>query len=148
MDALFLTIYHEISKNYFAFYAQKHSLFFSIVIMTCIVMAFLWHSYTRNPTIFNIIQWDNGSTDRSSCHLMVQFDRLGIIRWDSGLLTWPEHIYNPITAIGFSAMLPFNWTTLRGKHCRHPIAVMGVVDTFGHCLRAYPTLKKKDNNLK
>jgi hypothetical protein len=27
--------------------------------------------------------------------------------------------------------LPFSWTTLRGKHCRHPIAVMGVVDTFG-----------------
>ena len=23
-----------------------------------------------------------------------------------------------------------NWS-LRGKHCRHPIAVMGVVDTFG-----------------
>ena len=27
--------------------------------------------------------------------------------------------------------LPFSWTTLRGKHCRHPIAVIGVVDTFG-----------------
>ena len=26
----------------------------------------------------------------------------------------------------------FSWTTLRDKHCRHPIAVMGVVDTFGH----------------
>ena len=24
--------------------------------------------------------------------------------------------------------LPFNWTTLRGKHCRHPIVLMGVVD--------------------
>ena len=34
---------------------------------------------------------------------------------------------------GFSAMFIFKWTTLRGKHCRHPIAVMGVVDTFGHC---------------
>jgi hypothetical protein len=42
----------------------------------------------------------------------------------------PERIYNPITAMGFSAMFPFSWTTLRGKHCRHPIAVMGVVDTF------------------
>ena len=29
--------------------------------------------------------------------------------------------------------LPFSWTTLRGKHCRHTIAVMGVVDTFRHC---------------
>ena len=27
--------------------------------------------------------------------------------------------------------LPFSWTAMRGKHCRHPIAVMGVVDTFG-----------------
>ena len=27
--------------------------------------------------------------------------------------------------------LPFSWTTLRGKHCRHPIAIIGVVDTFG-----------------
>ena len=26
----------------------------------------------------------------------------------------------------------FAWTTLIGKHCQHPIGVMGVVDTFGH----------------
>ena len=32
---------------------------------------------------------------------------------------------------GFRHWLPFSWTTLRGKHCRHPIAVMRVVDTFG-----------------
>jgi hypothetical protein len=30
--------------------------------------------------------------------------------------------------------LAFSWTKLRGKHCRHPIAVMGVVDTFGQSL--------------
>ena len=47
----------------------------------------------------------------------------------------PERIYNYITEKGFSAMfnLPFSWTTLRGKNCRQPIAVMGVVDTFGQC---------------
>ena len=28
---------------------------------------------------------------------------------------------------GFRQCLPFSWTTLRGKQCRHPIAVMGVV---------------------
>ena len=28
----------------------------------------------------------------------------------------------------------FSWTTQRGKHCWHPIAVMGVVDTFGQKL--------------
>ena len=34
---------------------------------------------------------------------------------------------------GFQQYLPFSWATLRGKHFRHPIAFMGVVDTFGHC---------------
>ena len=32
----------------------------------------------------------------------------------------------------FRQWLPFSWTTLRDKYCRHPIAAMGVVDTFGH----------------
>ena len=31
----------------------------------------------------------------------------------------------------FWQCLPFSWKTLRGKHCRQPIAVMGVVDKFG-----------------
>ena len=39
---------------------------------------------------------------------------------------------------GFRQCLPFSWTTLRGKHCRrHPIAVMGVLDTFGLWSRLY-----------
>ena len=33
--------------------------------------------------------------------------------------------------------------TLRGKHCRHPIAVMGVVDMFGQ-----PLFDLKENRLK
>ena len=37
----------------------------------------------------------------------------------------------PLRQWGFRQCLPFSWTTLRGKHCRHPIAVMGVVDMFG-----------------
>ena len=61
--------------------------------------------------------------------------------WVTGLLldfgrkrskTLPERIYNPIMAMGFRQCLPFSWSKLRGKHCQHPIAVMGVVDTFGH----------------
>ena len=32
----------------------------------------------------------------------------------------------------FWQCLPFSWPTLRDKHCRHPIAVIEVVDTFGH----------------
>ena len=37
----------------------------------------------------------------------------------------------PLRQWGFRQCLPFSWTTLKGKHCRHPIVVMGVVDTFG-----------------
>ena len=37
----------------------------------------------------------------------------------------------PLQQWGFQQCLPFSWTTLWGKHCRHPIAVMWVVDTFG-----------------
>ena len=37
----------------------------------------------------------------------------------------------PLRHWGFRQCLPFSWTTLRGIHCRHPIAVMEVVDTFG-----------------
>ena len=40
-----------------------------------------------------------------------------------------ERIYNPITQWGFRQCLLFSWTTLRGKHCGHPIAVV-VVDTL------------------
>jgi hypothetical protein len=36
----------------------------------------------------------------------------------------------PLRQWGFRQCLPFSWTTLIIKHCRHPIAVMGVVDTF------------------
>ena len=36
----------------------------------------------------------------------------------------PKCIYNPITVVGFWQCVPFRWTTLRGKYCQHPIAVM------------------------
>ena len=37
----------------------------------------------------------------------------------------------PLRQWGFWQCLLFSWTSLRGKHCRHPIAVMEVVDMFG-----------------
>ena len=43
----------------------------------------------------------------------------------------------PLRQLGFRQCLPFSWTTLRGKHCRHPIALMGVVDMFGHRSKLY-----------
>ena len=43
----------------------------------------------------------------------------------------PNVFTTPLRQWGFRQCLPFSWTTLRDKHCRHPIAVMGVVDMFG-----------------
>ena len=50
----------------------------------------------------------------------------------------PNVSTTPLRQWGFWQCLPFSWTTLRGKHCRHPIAIMGVVDTFG------PSTKQAD----
>ena len=45
----------------------------------------------------------------------------------------PNVSKTPLRQWGFQqCFIPFRWTTLRGKHSRHPIAVMGVVDTFRH----------------
>ena len=43
----------------------------------------------------------------------------------------PNISTTPLRQWGFQQCLPFSWITLRGKHCRHPIAVIVVVDTFG-----------------
>ena len=45
----------------------------------------------------------------------------------------PNVSTTPLRQWGFWQFLPFSWTTLRDKHCRHSIVVMGVVDTFGLC---------------
>ena len=37
----------------------------------------------------------------------------------------------PLWQWGFRQRLPFSWTTLRDKHCWHPIVIMEVVDMFG-----------------
>ena len=42
----------------------------------------------------------------------------------------PNVSTTPLQQWGFRQCLLFSWTTLRGEHCRHPIAVMGVVDAF------------------
>ena len=47
-------------------------------------------------------------------------------------LSQPKCIFNPIMAMGFSAMFTFQLdnTAPRGKHCQNPITILGVVDTF------------------
>ena len=59
---------------------------------------------------------------------------LGLLRlcWHGRLC--PNISTTPLRQWGFRQCLPFSWTTLRGKHGWHPIAVMGVVDTFGLCV--------------
>ena len=40
----------------------------------------------------------------------------------------------PLRQWGVGQSFSFSWTTLKGKHCWHPIAIMGVVDTFRLCV--------------
>ena len=47
----------------------------------------------------------------------------------------------PLRQWGFQKCLPFSLTALRGKHCRHPIAVTGVVDTFEQDVLLFMTLQ-------
>ena len=42
----------------------------------------------------------------------------------------PNVSTTPLRQWGFRQVLPLSWAPLRGKHCQHPIAIMGVVDTF------------------
>ena len=42
----------------------------------------------------------------------------------------PQPIQTSLRQWSFWQCLPLSWTTLRGKHCQHPIVVMGVVYTF------------------
>ena len=37
----------------------------------------------------------------------------------------------PLRQWDFRQCFSFSWTTLKDKHCRHSIAVMGFVDMFG-----------------
>ena len=43
----------------------------------------------------------------------------------------PNVSRTPLWQQSFRQCLPVSWTILRGKYCRHPIVVMGVVDKFG-----------------
>ena len=46
----------------------------------------------------------------------------------------PKVSTTPLQQWGFRQCLPSSWTTLRDKHFWYPIAVMGVIDTFGQYL--------------
>ena len=64
----------------------------------------------------------------------ISWDILRIFKGVSHKKPCPSVSTTPLRQWGFRQCFPFSLTTLRGKHCRHPIALMGVVDTFRPCL--------------
>ena len=73
----------------------------------------------------------------NTCNFAVLF-----LKTFPGTIPGPNVSTTPLRQWGFRQCLSFSWTTLRGKHCRHPIAVMGVVDTLGPGLLKQDYLKK------
>ena len=74
---------------------------------------------------------------------------LGEIKGHWGLLCEPLCLNvstTPLRQWGFWHCLPFSWTILNGKHCRHPIAVMVVVDTFWPCMARWPMSPNSRSN--
>ena len=53
----------------------------------------------------------------------------------------------PLQQWGFWQCLPCSWTTLKGKQCRQPIDVMGVLDMFGHGLSNIKNVHERANIL-
>jgi len=53
-----------------------------------------------------------------------------LLKNSSAIWQGPNVSTTPLRQWVFWQCLLCSWTTLRGKDCRHPIAVMGVVDTF------------------
>ena len=49
----------------------------------------------------------------------------------------------PLRQWNFRQCLPFSWTTLKSKHFRHTISIMGVVDMFQPCFLLFLFFSKK-----
>ena len=67
------------------------------------------------------------------CHLGI-IQLRSIIAFFTFSTNYRECLYvstTPLWQWDFRQCLSFSWKTLRGKHCRHLIAVIGVLDTFG-----------------
>ena len=81
---------------------------------------YFFHSQLK--TIFTLLPEQKKVYSRQSMEFLME------VMLDNHARTYLQpHYGNGV----FGNCLPFSWTTLRGKHCRHPIAVMGVVDMFG-----------------
>ena len=57
------------------------------------------------------------------------------------LSPWLNISTTPLRQLDFLHCLPFSLTTLRGKHCRHPISIMWLVDTFKPSIMLLPIVE-------
>ena len=96
-------------------------------VYTTIIMS--WERYVRICMVSKV-----GAICFPSGVLAYQCKTVEILLLRKYLKQCPNVSTTPLRQWGFRQCLPFSWTTLRGKHCQHPIAVMRVVDTFGPCM--------------
>ena len=71
----------------------------------------MWHSKQLWLYLFGYLGYFSTSLSAFLAHLAQKYLQLGLST--TSLRQW-----------GFRQCLSFSWTTLRGKHCRHPIAVI------------------------
>ena len=96
----------------------------------------------RNSNLYFFCPWKKTSSKVVHIQkyiLLYKLKLILLILIHSSFINWtlanqcPNVSTTPLRQWGFRQCLPFSWTTLSGKHFQHPIAVMGVVDTFGPC---------------
>ena len=71
------------------------------------------------------------------CNFYTFYYLITVIVWfeQTGFPVCPNVFTTRLWQWGFLQCLPFSWATLRGKHCRHPNVIMGVVDMFRQCFK-------------
>ena len=100
---------------------KSHFLCFFTIKLISLNMLVLYHSWS----IFHVpwIIWLESGLRNIDFRRRYYVEKLAQYRW---LIR-----YNPIMAMGFSAIFTFHLDNFKSNHYRHPIAVMGVVDTLG-----------------
>ena len=108
----------------------------------------------RGSNVYRYVQKSMGKSDSSTCSkvLTPEFKTVDKNELLMTVLKLPKECLEnaweslglnvfttPLLQWGFRQCLPFSWTTLRGKHCKHPIAVKRVVDTFRSCFKTCRT---------
>ena len=95
-------------------------------------MTGLWN---RGPLkILNGTKWSRMIKRITWTHIQSVWNHSGPSEVPYSANQCPNVSTTPLRQWDFWQCLPFSWTTLRGKHCRQPITVMGAVDRFGPCL--------------